>query len=246
MHLLCERVTRGVLDYGTSPTLHDDSTLSRLKSLVAPAHPVARYLHSPVELAHALDLWMLSDSPLEWRGTRINGPTLSLNTAIAVGSDPLRLCARLHGQCEIHAFVEGVDRRWLADVVDEGVSSGVLRPQRSTFYESWPAIAALLRVDQRSPVVTSYSVTDGFPGPHVLAPSGHRVVEEDHDRFSSMSVETQWEACMSALRQSSAGLRMHPGEWAHYRFGRGLTALDLLADDWRPRLDACVAPPEAS
>jgi hypothetical protein len=39
-----------------------------------------------------------------------------LNTTLAIGSDPLKLYARLHGQCEVHTFVEGKNRNWLADI----------------------------------------------------------------------------------------------------------------------------------
>src|SRR5580765_4749066 len=50
-------------------------------------------------------------------GTQVNVFEATLNTAVAMGSDPIRLLAKLHGQCEIHAYVEGPNRAWLADII---------------------------------------------------------------------------------------------------------------------------------
>jgi len=46
---------------------------------------------------------------------------VALNTAIVSGSDPIVLAARLHGQSEIHTYVEGENRAWLADVIRQDV-----------------------------------------------------------------------------------------------------------------------------
>jgi hypothetical protein len=43
--------------------------------------------------------------------------TLSLNTMIRSGGDVFKLMAKLHGQCEIHAWVAGEHRKWLAEII---------------------------------------------------------------------------------------------------------------------------------
>lgn len=42
---------------------------------------------------------------------------VALNTVLALGSDVLCMFARLDGQCEHHAYVEGPNRVWLANVI---------------------------------------------------------------------------------------------------------------------------------
>lgn len=46
---------------------------------------------------------------------------VALNTALGVGNDSLRLLARIHAQCEIHAYCMGSNRRWLAGLISKGV-----------------------------------------------------------------------------------------------------------------------------
>jgi hypothetical protein len=57
-------------------------------------------------------------------GTPLDSQSLVLNTALALGSDPVALMARLDGQCEIHCYVEGVWRSWLADLIEQGGRAG--------------------------------------------------------------------------------------------------------------------------
>ncbi|GAA4304598.1 hypothetical protein GCM10023178_11830 [Actinomadura luteofluorescens] len=40
----------------------------------------------------------------------------------------MRFLARLHAQCELHGYVEGPNRAWLADVIDQGPAAGVPAP----------------------------------------------------------------------------------------------------------------------
>ena len=87
--------------------------------------------------------------------------SLQLNTAIALGSDALYLAARLHGQCEIHAYILPEDFHWFRTTVEDGIETGVLRPETQG-YEGWAGVIELMSGDC-GPIVTSYSVTDGFP-----------------------------------------------------------------------------------
>jgi hypothetical protein len=133
------------------------------------------------------------DRPLfSWKGKAIATWPLMLNTALAVGSSPIRMAAKIHATCEIHGRIEGPDRAWVADVIEEGLRSCLYRPgffttknpmaeliigskQEGTLTEEdkeqvfvsmgWTEIVEQLRKSDQGAVVMSYSVTDGFPDP---------------------------------------------------------------------------------
>ena len=109
---------------------------------------------------------------MAWQGRRIALFDLMLNTAARVGSDAVKLAARLHGQCELHAWVDGPDRKWLAEIIASGREAGVFRDVNAiTGYAEkfpaddsldWEGVIALLKWRDDEPVVTSYSVCDSF------------------------------------------------------------------------------------
>lgn len=82
----------------------------------------------------------------------------AVNTATAIGGDALKLIARLHAQCEIHAYVEGPHRAWLASIIEHGRKANLLRSN-----QGWESVVALLRKGSDDAVVTSYSVCASFP-----------------------------------------------------------------------------------
>ena len=129
---------------------------------------------------------------------------VSLNTALVMGNDPLILMARIHATCEIHGFVEGKDRAWLADIMDQGRASGLYRKDAG-----WEDVAALLRKSDEGTVVMSYSVCDGFPNSYIAdwEPPSY---EDDEDGFNEdeayehwyeLSNEEQWALAMKGLRE---------------------------------------------
>lgn len=81
-----------------------------------------------------------------------------LNTLIKMGSDPLRFLARFEGTCELHGWVAGWNRYWLADVVDNGRKSNILRSEMG-----WEDVTKLLRSGDAHPVVMSFSASEPFP-----------------------------------------------------------------------------------
>lgn len=111
----------------------------------------------------------------QYQGTRLRvgevevlAGDVALNSALAGGSDPVRLAAYLVGWQ--HVWVEGPDRAWLADIIDRGVEVGVLRrairgdgPDWRAM--GWPAVAALLRARDDEPVVMVDSGEGDFPDP---------------------------------------------------------------------------------
>lgn len=80
---------------------------------------------------------------------------LLLNTALIIEARDLRLAARLHGQCELNAWVAGRDRAWFAGLVERDLKAGVLREGMG-----WEAVIELLGKSSRGAVATSYSVCE--------------------------------------------------------------------------------------
>lgn len=143
----------------------------------------------------------------------------ALNTALVAGSDAVKLAARLHGQCELHAWVDGPDRLWLAGVVETGLAAGVFRRSLRGCDLGWDAVVDLLLAADDSPVVTSYSVTESFPDVRLAA-------IDRTDDWDSLLFEEQWELSMLGLR-ARRDLQLRPGNWASYFFGEGLNGFQL-------------------
>lgn len=154
--------------------------------------------------------------------------SLILNTALAVGSDALALFAKIHGACEIHARVEGPDRAWVADVIQQGLDSGLYRKGMG-----WPDLQVVLRERDDLPVVTSFSVTGSFPNEWIAQQGGWQpeLDEEDEpvneDEFSELEDEERWRYCMTALRADSGTTVISP-EGLRRRFGHEKSFLDLF------------------
>lgn len=111
-------------------------------------------------------------------GYRLSTADLEYNTALVAGSDVVALAAKLHGWSEVHTWVEGPERAWLADLVAEGLRTGILRegilcadapdgPRERWHDLGWRALIGFLRERDDEPVVTSYSVTDSFPNRYI-------------------------------------------------------------------------------
>lgn len=241
------------------------SDTDRLTQLINPAHylanppPARRFLESVSGLNIALT--SPSGNLLMWRGHPLDTFALRLNTALAVGSDPVRLAAVLSGQGEIHAWVDGPNRAWLADIMQAGLDAGVyrtsLRLQNGRVVDQgWPDVIAFLRSGDDEPVVTSYSGSDYFPNPEltgqVTARRPGQVLTDEQEthretqqaRFDELDAAEQWRAAMHALRNPTDpwpwGSEIRPATFGGFRFGHGLSALDLHAYDRDARLDAAL------
>jgi len=120
-----------------------------------------------------------------------------LNTAIRYGSDPIRLIARLDAQCESHLYVRGHNRAWLASIIQEGLDNNVFsteQPVRCSVFD----LVKLLNEDKYTPIITSYSVTDG--------------VSEEPIKF-----DEQYER----LCRENPELELTPENWTSYYFSLG-------------------------
>lgn len=179
--------------------------------------------------------WRVGGDVIEWRGQQISTWEMSLNTAMAVGNDATRMLARLHAQCEIHAWITGVDRRWFAKFIDQGLAVGVCRRGAG-----WESVVELLRSRNDEPVVTSYSVCDSFPNSYISDWQPANDSDEAIDAWYELPKAERWRLSMPALKRQKGGLRMQPDGWDTMRFGHKLSLLDLLAGDWADRFDRAL------
>lgn len=168
---------------------------------------------------------------LNIEGYELDIGTLALNTSMEIGSDALRLLARLHAQSEIHCWVDGQNRNWMADIIAAGRTDGVLREEMG-----WEELADFLRSRDDEPVVCSYSVSDSFPN-YGMLPESHRLkkreakgddIDDILDAYYRMRWQTQWKLCMGELRSQTGRLEMKPDDWKTYHFGDGITAGRLI------------------
>lgn len=149
-------------------------------------------------------------------GREIGVWTAGLNTVLATGDDTVKLLARLHGQCEIHCYVEGQYRFWLADIMERGRSTGLYRPD-----QGWEGVMEHLRKDKDEPVVCSYSVCEGFPNQGVAMEAGLWNPEMDAEGewvdedqwYNEVKPEQAWDMCMASIRKNQGGLELTPDHW---------------------------------
>ena len=190
--------------------------------------PSGHYVHHSSNFAESARIaFSVGTERLTLGERQIDPFVLSLNTALSLGNDTVRLAARIHGQCEIHCWASGQNRKWLAGIVRQGVAS--------CFYRSgmgWDSVIELLESDSAAPVVLSYSVCDGFPNKYVSAwtPPTDEDGEPDYDAWYDLPTSEQWRLAFDGLAASGGGLELSPAGWTDYYFGDGYTAMNL-ADD---------------
>jgi hypothetical protein len=193
-----------------------------------------------------------ADGLLEYCGRKLNPHTLALNTALTLGSDPVKLAARIAGQAEIHGWVDGPNRAWLAGIIRDGLDTGVFRstlryqsrlgdPWQETSL-GWENVIAFLLARQDEPVVLSYSVCEGFPSMEAARWPEIHPEDPDGNLWRALPLSEQWARCMSELRRSDGMLELTPYTW-NMRFGDGLSVLDITAQDWEERIRSALRIP---
>jgi len=238
-HHLCEAVrtiARGTVGL-------DDG--DRLKGLMSPE--VARSSFQGVFDLRQLNFYRTCTSTSRrglatFDGKDLDAFHLVLNTAMALGNDPIRLAVRIFGQGDIHAWVDGSNRSWVADIIDEGLDFGVYRQSLRGTSCGWEDVTSLLRGADDAPVVMSYSVERAFPDGRL---TDYVYDEDGMSPFDDLPAEEQWDVAMAGLRSEKRpdrrGLEIKPGDWKGVRFGYGLSMLDLLADDYEERIRRALA-----
>ncbi len=198
------------------------------KSILRNAFPPGHYVLESRNFAETAGLhFRVGSEPLILDGQKIPMFTLALNTAYYMGSDFVKLAARLHGQCELHAYVEGKNRAWLAGIIQKGRACRFFRDG-----EGWESVIELLEKSNDSPIVTSFSVSSSFPNPDV-ANFEYPELEDgdlDWDAWYNVPDSKQWEMGVEGLRQRHGGkLEMKPDDWETFYFGNGFCANQLVS-----------------
>ncbi len=231
--------------------------------------PIRDYNPDPLRrLESSLALRICGSSAYETKflvaGQTLGAADILLNTALAAGSDPIRLAAKLSGWD--FCLVEGEDRAWLADIIDEGLAGGMLRRTLGDWADlGWPGVAEFLRSSNAGPVVTHHSTGDSFltsevAGWEVELPDDWKptwATAEDGLAEWAFSDETKaeernegraeqwydppsderWRLALDGLRAKRPWCRLAPDTLSTVRFGmNSATAYDLVAPDREARV----------
>lgn len=198
--------------------------LRHARDWLLPMIPADHYLHSVPDFERSAATAMtVGDLTLRGPTGDIDIWSLALNTAMDIGGDEIKLFARLHGQCELHCYIEGAkDKRRYAGIIAEGLKKGLMRKG-----VGWESVATLLREAGEHPVVCSYSVCDSFPNFGML-PAGHPLKQRDDedrwDEFYKIPEAEKWDLCMPTLREDH-GLRLEYRN--NIRFMHGISVFGL-------------------
>jgi len=215
-------LTQGIMD------LDGYFTLDAIKPFLNPEHYLYKHRDNP-NLIKMMKTSINVDSEALFilDGKEIDSFRLSLNTALTVGSDVVKLMARLHAQCEIHGYIEGKNRKWFSDIIERGLEEGVLRKEMG-----WEETITFLREDDINEVVTSYSVCEGFPNGEVANydyPVSKEYPDElDYDAWYELPEEKQWELALKGLKENEKMLlEFTPENWNDVRFGDGMNVIEF-------------------
>lgn len=146
-----------------------------------------------------------------------------LNTAMRIGGDVLRLAARIHGQCELHAYIKAENHKWFASILKQGLEVGLLRSG-----VGWDEVISLVSFENKGTIVMSYSVCSEFPNPHISNWTGvlDEYYELSFDDYYNLSDEAQWNLGLEGLYRDPT-LEINPTNWSHYWIKPGLDAFKL-------------------
>lgn len=215
MGTICVDIASGVL--ASSSWRSVESKLSRISNC-----------SYPLDSMMAVRSWLTAayDGKLTFNGETYPSFEVVLNTVIATASPALCLLARMHGSCEIHAWVAEWDRLWFADVIEQGRKDNILRPD-----QGWEDVMEHFRQGPPGPIVMSFSVTDSFPNRFVsdwVKPAD----DEDGETWYDLDDEKQWELSMSALKKDPY-LQITPENLTTQGFGAGTSLWDALqSPEW--------------
>lgn len=162
-----------------------------------------------------------------------------LNTIVANHSDPVAFACRLYAQAQCNAWIDGADRGWAADLIEQGIktsyppeiAAGSDRTGLRLFdqdasvngtYAGWTGVVEMLRAGAGIVVIAS-SITDGFPGQLWAGREG-----DDRGDFRTWwkqaSPDERWDRSETGLREDTElncpVLRIAPDTLHARLFGR--------------------------
>lgn len=131
---------------------------------------------------------------ITFNGEEIEHDELHLNTSYVMGSDIIKLSARLLniGKYRSPEYIEGCNRRWLASIIEDGLKHGIFRD-----FVGWQDIVTLLRKNENYPIVISQNET----------------LFEDYS----------WDNVINNLK-SQGKSELKPEGWNEFYFGNGINS----------------------
>ena len=155
-------------------------------------------------------------------GEHFNKDSLVYNTALDMGADIIKLMVRLQAQGELHLYIEEQDRIFVTDIIDQGLKTGLFRQG-----QGWGSVKEHIKNIDEHPgaVVTSFSICDPFPNPHLTNMS--------EEKWYDLSPYQQWTEALKELRLlygTGTGIRLQPEDFkpGAYYFGDGQTLTDVF------------------
>lgn len=199
----------------------------------------------PVSLTDTFTYWaptsamMYEDGSADMRiGDQTQRPDgVVINTAVVAGSDSIALLTRIHAYSEEGMLVAGMDRSWLAEIIDVGLQGRILRDQIG-----WASVAQLLREDTRSPALITTSQGVSLSWLQGSAAGFYTDNQSDEERwasekaFESLSAAEQWDRSISAILEerrpgASWWLTLDPETFHEPSHLELLTAFDAIEAD---------------
>lgn len=78
----------------------------------------------------------------------------TLNTILLIGSNPMKLIAKIHAQCQMGCYIPLESVSFVCKTIEEGIASGLMLSDRL----DWLRISAFLK-KATSPIILSFSVS---------------------------------------------------------------------------------------
>lgn len=213
-----------VFDIGLIPLIPLTDRLTIDPPNILKVIPNECYLHNlyidlPNEFKHAFKTWFRvavgENNRLIIDNQKNDMFGIALNTSIVMGSSQIKLFALINGLCELHGYIEGHNRKWIASIIKQGLNSSMYRKGMG-----WDKLIDMLESNDHMPVVMSYSVCEGFPNMHV---AGY----ENEDEWYGLSEHDQWKYSMTELRKNSKWLEIKPDNFDNYYFDTGMNSFDV-------------------
>ncbi len=171
--------------------------------------------------------------PLVVAGHAMRSIEVWLNTVLVVGSDLMALAAKVNAWCESHAWIDGPDRAWMADLIEKGLDAGVYRRTLREYDQGWTDVVAMLRRRDDEPVVLHDSSGNWFPAAEFAG--------VDANEWENLRDAQRWDAALTVLRAERPWARLAPDTLSTVRFLHGLTIYDLFAPDRDERVHRAFA-----
>jgi hypothetical protein len=196
----------------------DASSWQHPVTKLLPADSYLRRVYGQAQTAYLRTIGAGFDA-LRLNGEDVPFSDIARNTASQIGGSPMRLLARIDGQCEIYCWVNEEDRSWLSSIIKEGLMTGLYRSA-----VGWENVIELLDGRSPGPVVCSYSGSRGFPNEVLVGMSAQR--------WDRISHKEQWRIGIAKLHQLESGvkygLQLRPDNWHRYIFGAGYSGFHVM------------------